>query len=147
MAYQHGGQPTGMLYMFVFFYQENYNKKSNSVCRYGLPDCPSSENLALWVAVVPLTRTLMFHNIVLRKSACHCEKICVIMMFTSKFKLEGVCVCVCVCALLVECFLQVCVCVCVCVCAGPCTDILRDSGSNQKKWLKPEKGPSPVWPR
>ncbi len=44
----------------------------------------------------------------------------------------------CVCALLVECFLQVCV--CVCVCAGPCTDILRDSGSNQKKCLKPEKG-------
>ncbi len=55
----------------------------------------------------------MFHNIVLCKSACHCEKICVILMFTSKFKLEGVCVCVC--ALLVECFLQVCVCVCVCV--------------------------------
>ncbi len=44
-----------------------------------------------------------------------------------------------VCALLVECFLQVRV--CVCVCAGPCTDILQDSGSNQKKCLKPEKGP------
>ncbi len=101
-------------------------------------DCPSSENLTLWVAVVPLTRTLMFHNIVLCKSACHCEKICVILMFTSKFKLEGMCVCVCAPSWVFS--AGVCVCVCVCVCAGPCTDILRDSGSNQKKWLKPEKG-------
>ncbi len=91
----------------------------------------------------------MFHNIVLCKSACHCEKICVIMMFTSKFKLEGmcVCVCVCVCALLVECFLQVCVCVCVCallvecflqvcVCVCVCRAVHRHFAG---QWFKPEK--------
>ncbi len=40
------------------------------------------------------------------------------------------------CLLLVECFSAgVCECVhlCVCVCAGPCINILRDSGSNQKR--------------
>ncbi len=47
----------------------------------------------------------MFHNIILCKSAYHCEKIRVIVMFTSLNLRKCVCVCVCVCVCEVSLFI------------------------------------------